>query len=1169
MFRGAGEDQVSRGRGSGERSHGVPDLELVVVIFTHFSHARVFILTHCVQKTTTDLFIERTVSGGAWLLHAPGKMLEEIAARYAPQDMLRSGGGRVDGAERSRRFSLLHLDEGEDYVGDWQASMRAPEGSLDPYPGAVAAADSNGKLRGRIRLLSSSVLFDPDNIVVPMLKFPLGSVRRLEALGGSADAFELVCARTVAIRPGGRDVDYTVDPDALKLGAWRFDLSHQPAGKVLEPLGQLIAIHQIESTPERRSALETLRVAREDSAVFNRRNLTDPETESVCFEAPAAAICPLVREPGRLALTDRRIYFQPINDVTGGCAARSHSLAGIGAVLRRRCALRQTGLEVFFKARGDAGDADDGTFLGPSVLLELRSESEREACVQAMLGALAATALRRGDGDDKAITGGAVAGSALLEGKIGWLEATTAAWRRGAVSNLDYLLYLNAAAGRGFNDLTQWPVMPWVLRDYRSETLNLDDPAVYRDLARPVGALDEERLATLRERMRQMKLAKMPPYLYGTHYSAPGYVLYWLIRAAPAHHLRLQSGRYDAPDRQFHSIAESWESVLTSSADVKELTPEFFTPPADFLVNVRDLPLGRRTRDGAELGDVVLPTWANGDPTTFLRTHRAALESEHVSRRIHEWIDLVFGYKQNGHEAERADNVFHPLTYEDALLELDAEADPVRRASLEAQMNEFGRAPRRLFAKAHPRRDANAHEKYNQTLLDVSDVSDDTPAPERTMALVGTLLALLEPTVESTLEALCLGGGEGGGAGLDDLDEFEQFGADEATELDVDKLNADDAAVKLPTTTEKTADDDEVDVGDFAEENSVAETPTKRGGLKQLWLSKCHGISVGAVRFTGGGAEPAIASVGRDSVLRVHSLQLGDQLHASTVGSLGKMSLSGLAVTAEFALTPGSKFPATLVGSRDGGVYAYDVDGGVTVRRTDAHDARDGVGAMCAPRREPGKIFTASSAGRIRLWDVASFTGLGNRALTGPSAGAFIAELGELESEDCEWISACCDDGGSLALVGADEGLVAAWDPRRKRASWIAEACPSGREVTGLALMPDGFRVAVACGDGFARILELRKCGEVSDDRDLGVGSLTCVLANGKRGLLCGGRTGSLAAWDPDLAAPAAVRKPFRVRGVEVPSRGVGVSCAAAAPGGGVLAVGWDDGSVGVYAENR
>ena len=27
----------------------------------------------------------------------------------------------------------------------------------------------------------------------------------------------------------------------------------------------------------------------------------------------------------------------------------------------------------------------------------------------------------------------------------------------------------------------------------------------------------------------------VPPFLYGTHYSTPGYVMYWLLRAAPAH----------------------------------------------------------------------------------------------------------------------------------------------------------------------------------------------------------------------------------------------------------------------------------------------------------------------------------------------------------------------------------------------------------------------------------------------------------------------------------------------------------------------------------------------------------------------------------------------------------------------------------------------------------
>jgi hypothetical protein len=36
--------------------------------------------------------------------------------------------------------------------------------------------------------------------------------------------------------------------------------------------------------------------------------------------------------------------------------------------------------------------------------------------------------------------------------------------------------------------------MPWILKDYKSETLNLGDKNIYRDLSKPIGAIDEKRL---------------------------------------------------------------------------------------------------------------------------------------------------------------------------------------------------------------------------------------------------------------------------------------------------------------------------------------------------------------------------------------------------------------------------------------------------------------------------------------------------------------------------------------------------------------------------------------------------------------------------------------------------------------------------------------------------
>lgn len=136
-------------------------------------------------------------------------------------------------------------------------------------------------------------------------------------------------------------------------------------------------------------------------------------------------------------------------------------------------------------------------------------------------------------------------------------------------------MQLNTISGRTYNDLQQYPVFPWIIADYTSEKLDLKDPAIYRDLSKPVGALNEERLKYFLERYNSYDDADIPKFHYGSHYSSAATVLYYLVRLEPftTFFLHFQGGKFDVADRMFHSIAQTWKNTLNNTADVKELIP--------------------------------------------------------------------------------------------------------------------------------------------------------------------------------------------------------------------------------------------------------------------------------------------------------------------------------------------------------------------------------------------------------------------------------------------------------------------------------------------------------------------------------------------------------------------------------------------------------------------
>lgn len=211
------------------------------------------------------------------------------------------------------------------------------------------------------------------------------------------------------------------------------------------------------------------------------------------------------------------------------------------------------------------------------------------------------------------------------------LANITKNWCFNKIDNFNYLLMLNCIAGKKFNCPFNHPIFPWIT-DFTSETGNL------RDLTQS-----------------KFRLNKGDAHLDLTYQASSSTGGYHLTEFLSEISYFVYKSRITDKNTLCRYVRRTWvPNEYPASMNrlymwtPEECIPEFYYDPNIFKSIHEDMT------------DLKLPEWTSS-AEHFIKVHRKLLESEQVSKHLHHWIDLVFGFKLSGDAALEAKNVCLPL----------------------------------------------------------------------------------------------------------------------------------------------------------------------------------------------------------------------------------------------------------------------------------------------------------------------------------------------------------------------------------------------------------------------------------------------------------------------------------------------------------------------------
>ena len=335
-------------------------------------------------------------------------------------------------------------------------------------------------------------------------------------------------------------------------------------------------------------------------------------------------------------------------------------------------------------------------------------------------------------------------------------------WKNWKMTNFEILMWLNIFGNRSYNDISQYPVFPWILINYddplkieqrvqtkRAISMAISDSTdlfnstytfpstkhnnfneenefnldyAYRDMNLPMGMLEisdesikrKDEFILNYETLLEMDDPNNKPYVFGSNFSNPIYVCNYLMRLFPFTHIsiELQGKGFDKPDRLFISVSNSFFNSTSQKGDVRELIPEFFYLPEMFL-NINKLNMGK-LENGEEVNNVKTP--CKNNPYDFIKTMKNVLENNTISYTIQYWIDLVFGYKSRGKDASLAKNIYKEAAYQDNIDINQIEDRDIKESKLREV--EFGLLPNQLMIKECGKKDKKEINKKEKEIMD-------------------------------------------------------------------------------------------------------------------------------------------------------------------------------------------------------------------------------------------------------------------------------------------------------------------------------------------------------------------------------------------------------------------------------------------------------------------